>query len=114
MANESWSFDTPWIVVAIVSVVLMGVLGGAVVGRGFSSIGRAAGTAEQISPDLAREVARPATWAAATALNGMALGVLWLMSVKPGWTQSVLVVAALTIVGGVIGLALARRRTPAT
>lgn len=114
MTNESWSFDTPWIVVAIVSVVVMGIIGGAVIGRKLSSIGRAAASAQQISPELALQVARPALWVAATALNGMALGVLWLMSIKPGWTQSIVVVTALAIVGGVIGYALTRRTAGGT
>jgi hypothetical protein len=107
MTDQVWSFDTPWIAVAIVSVVLMGVIGGAVVGRGFSAMGRAAAAGP--SSDLARAVAVPLPWIAATALNGMGIGVVWLMTIKPGWTQSILVVTILTVLGGLIGAAMARR-----
>jgi hypothetical protein len=54
MTDQSWTFDTPWIIVAIVSVVIMGALGGAVVGRGFAAIGRATSGTGSASPDGAR------------------------------------------------------------
>jgi hypothetical protein len=109
MADQSWSFDTPWIVVAIVSVVIMGALGGGIVGRGFAAIGRATGESESALPDVARTVTNPALWIAATALNAIALGVLWLMAIKPGWTHSIVVVVVMGGIGGVVGSALARR-----
>ena len=108
MTDQVWSFDTPWIAVAIVSVVLMGVVGGAVVGRGFSAMGRAA-AAVSSSSDLAQAVGAPLPWIAATALNGMAIGLVWLMTIKPGWTQSILVVSILTVIGALIGSAMVRR-----
>jgi hypothetical protein len=46
---------------------------------------------------------------AATALNGMGIGVVWLMTIKPGWTQSILVVTILTVLGGLIGAVMVRR-----
>jgi hypothetical protein len=107
MTDQVWSFDTPWIAVAIVSVILMGVIGGVVVGRDFSAMGRAAAGAS--SSDLTRAVGAPLPWIAATALNGMGIGVVWLMTIKPGWTQSILVVTILTVLGGVIGAAMVRR-----
>jgi hypothetical protein len=109
MADQSWSFDTPWIVVAIVSVVVMGALGGGVVGRGFAAIGRTITESGTASPDVARTVSNPALWIAATALNGIALGVLWLMAIKPGWTHSIVAVVVGGAIGGAVGSALARR-----
>lgn len=109
MTDRSWTFDTPWIVVAIVSVVIMGALGGGVVGRGFAAMGRAITGTGSASPDVARSVTNPALWIAATSLNAIALGVLWLMAIKPGWTHSIVVVVVLGVMGGVVGSALARR-----
>lgn len=112
MADRSWTFDTPWIVVAIVATVVIGILGVAVVGRGFGAMGRAASSsAGSVSAELGRIVRRPTLWVTAAALNGMALGVLWLMVNKPGWTQSIAVVAALGLVGGIARFAALRPRT---
>src|SRR5918996_5705732 len=81
MTDQVWSFDTPWIAVAIVSVVLMGVIGGAVVGRGFSAMGRAA-AAGPSSSDLARAVAVPLPRMAAKAFKGMGIGIVGVMTNK--------------------------------
>ena len=109
MANEYWSFDTPWIVVAIVSIVVMAVVGGTVVGRGLAEIGRALTSEGPVSPELAHLAGRPAPWVAASALNGIAIGVIWLMVNKPGWIQSTGVVIILAVVAAIIGAAVTRR-----
>jgi hypothetical protein len=106
-----WSFDRPWIVVAMVTIVVIGIFGGAVVGRGFAAIGGAATSTGPVAPELARIVARPAPWVAATALNGMAIGLLWLMVNKPGWTQSISIVIALGLLGAIVGSVAMRRGT---
>jgi predicted cobalt transporter CbtA len=115
MANEYWTFDTPWIVVALVSLVVMGVVGGTVVGRGLAAIGRSLTSEGPVSPELAQFVARPTPWVAASALNGIGIGLIWLMVNKPGWLQSTSLVIALAIVGALIGAALTSRagRIPA-
>jgi hypothetical protein len=109
MANEYWSFDTPWIVVAIISIVVMAVVGGTVVGRGLAEIGRALTSEGPVSPELAHLAGRPAPWVAASALNGIAIGVIWLMVNKPGWIQSTGVVIILAVVAAIIGAAVIRR-----
>ena len=109
MTEQAWSFDTPWIVVAIATVLLIGIVGALVVGRGFAAIGRAVSSAGAVTPDIAETVARPTPWLPAAALNGMAIGVLWLMVNKPGWTQSILVVFFSGIVGTVVGTVALRR-----
>jgi hypothetical protein len=110
MAGTMWNFKAPWIVVALVSVPIMGGLGGGVVGQGIVAIGRAAeGSRGPIPPELRRVIDRPATWIAATALPGMATGVIWLMVAKPGWVQSTAVIATLGLAGAAAGVALVRR-----
>jgi hypothetical protein len=111
MTHLGWSFGAPWVVTAIVSIVVIGALGGGVVGRSFASIARATPSSGPITPDLARIIARPTPWVAAAAFNGMAIGMLWLMVTKPGWTQSIGVTVALGIVGSVIGYAVVRAGT---
>ena len=66
-------------------------------------------------PDVARRIAEPGPWVCMFVLNGVAVGILWLMTNKPGWAVSVAVVAGLAAVAGTIGGAVASpRRTGAT
>jgi hypothetical protein len=109
LTNRFWSFDTPWISVGVVSIIVMLVLGTLVVGRGFAAIGRAAQAAGAVTPEVRRLAARRLTWIVAYALNAMAMGMLWLMVSKPGWTGSVAIVAALAVVGALAGTIVARR-----
>lgn len=112
MAGTSFSFETPWIVVSIVSLFVMGALGQGVVGRGFAAMGKAAGSATSVSGDLARVVAKPAPWVALGALNGLVIGVVWLMVDKPGWGESVGVVVLLAVLGAGAAVVAARRPSP--
>jgi hypothetical protein len=74
---------------------------------------RASSTVEELRLclGLAQTSRRPAPWVAAAALNGMAIGLLWLMVSKPGWTQSLEVVTALGLAGAIVGSAAVRRGT---
>jgi hypothetical protein len=117
MTTTLWSFETPWIVTGIATLVVMGAVGGGLIGRSFASIGRKAASAHGVTAELRREVCRPALWIAASALNGLALAVLWLMVNKPGWGQSLGVVAALGVAGAAAGVIVSRKavgvRSPA-
>jgi hypothetical protein len=110
MADDAWSYSTPWVVVAFVAVVLMLAVGGVVITRGLNRLGAAAAGAGDGPPPapLRRLAADPATWVSSFALNGMAVGVLWLMATKPGWGGSVGVVTALTVAGALLGTAVVR------
>jgi len=110
MMVQSWSLRTPFVAVGLVTLLLMAGVGAGFVGRRLAAIGRAAGaeTSGALTPDLAWLHA-PATWIALSALNGSALGVLWIMTNKPGWAASIGIVAALAAVGGAIGWFMVRR-----
>jgi hypothetical protein len=109
MTHRTWTFTTPWIVVGMASIVIMGVLGGAVVGRSFGVIGRAATGTGPVTSELAGVVANPTPWVTAAALNGMAISMIWVMVSKGGWAQSIGVVAGLTVIGAVVGSVVIRR-----
>lgn len=109
MTAEAWTFATPWVAVSI--VVLVGIaVGGGVQGRHFAEIGAAAaGVDEEALPSgLARLVGRPAPWRLGFAMNGAAVGILWLMTTKPGWLGSVTVALGLTAIGAIVGSAVVR------
>lgn len=109
LAGTCFSFETPFVVTAIVTILVIGAVGGAFVGRGMAAMGQAAGTAGGLTPQLREQVTSPPLWIAATTLNGLALGVLWIMVDKPGWAQSIGVVVALGVVGAVAGVVMTRR-----
>ena len=108
LANAGFSFETPWVVVGIVTVFLMGAIGQGVAGRGLAMIGKAAGGARSLD-EVAPAMARPAPWIAFGVLNGLAVVIVWLMVDKPGWGESVGVMAALALLGAVTGVMGARR-----
>jgi hypothetical protein len=110
MTHQGWTYR-PWIVVAIVVVVLFAVVGGAVLGRRLAGLGRMA--AERSGPIADGDGAlfrSPGFWSAVFALNGGALGVVWLMTNKPDWTVSIAVPVALTIFGALVGPSVAGGR----
>jgi hypothetical protein len=109
MAAEAWTFATPWVAVSIVGFVAIAV-GGEVQGRHFAAVGAAAAAAgeERVPSGLARLVARPAPWRSGFAMNGAAVGTLWLMATKPGWLGSVTAVLGLTAIGAIVGSAVVR------
>jgi hypothetical protein len=109
MAGKAWSFTTSWIVVALAGLGVMIVAGILVVGRRFAAIESAASAADEgpVPPDVARRIAEPGAWVCMFALNGVAVGILWLMTNKPGWVVSVAVVAGLAAVAGAAGRAVA-------
>jgi len=115
LTARMWSFGTPWVVIALVSVVVMGILGGGAAGRGLARIGAAAFGAPPgpVSADLAQVARAPGLWIAATAANGMALGVVWIMVRKSGWIESIVAVTVLGALGAVAGARMTRRRAAA-
>lgn len=113
MTVDVWTFSTSWVDVALVTAGIMVVLGTAVVGRGLSRMGQAAATAPEgrLSPDLRDLIADRAVWLSLFTLNGFGFAVLWLMTNKPGWAESILVVLVLGIIGAVLGSGVLRRGT---
>lgn len=109
MAKVEWSMSTPWVVVAEVVVVLFALVG-TLVGRGLGRMGRAARQhAGEVSTDDRSLLSAPAVWASIFAMNGGAMGVVWLMTTKPGWAVSIAVPVVLTLGGAVAGMKVSRR-----
>jgi hypothetical protein len=110
MTHQGWTYR-PWIVVAIVVVILFAVVGGAGLGRRLAALGRMAAEHRGAIAEADRAVIRsPGLWSMVFALNGGALGVVWLMTNKPDWTVSIAVPVAFTIVGALLGPMVARGR----
>jgi hypothetical protein len=90
--------------------VLFVILGSVVVGRNLASIGRAAMQQSGPLPESMRALlTRPGLWGSIFGMNGGAMGIVWLMTTKPGWIGSIAVVLGLTLAGFVVGHAVAGR-----
>jgi len=109
MARVEWSFGTPWVVVGTIVVLLFLATGALVSGRIFARIGRASAQAKGPISDEARALIRsPLLWSSTFGMNGGALGMVWLMTTKPGWTGSIGIPLAATVLGSLIGLGMTR------
>jgi hypothetical protein len=110
MTADSWSFTTPWVGVSIGAVLTVGAVGAGLAIRGFGRMETAVEAALEMTDEIRSVLDDPSTWAALFAVNGMSLAVLWLMVVKPGWMQSLVLPTAFSVVGVVLGSMTARRR----
>jgi hypothetical protein len=108
LTAEAWTLATPWIATATVTVLAMAAVGAGMLGRRFRAVGIAsADTTEGPVPLQVAGLLRAAgVWAALSGMNGAALGVLWLMTNKPGWATSVGVVVGATVIGAGVGAIL--------
>lgn len=108
-----------WIIVALGAVALMAIPGVAVSGRRITVIGEVV-AAEQgpISPALQGLLHHPLLWMAIQTRLAIAVGIVFLMTVKPGLNGSLLAIGVATLLGLASALPiLARERVqqePAT
>jgi hypothetical protein len=100
-----WSFSTPWIVVAIVVLVLLIAQGALIAertGHKLQAAMRANGPGP-LGPEARRMALHPGLWVVEFSNLGMVLAVVWNMTDKPGWGGSI----AAVVVGYAVGAALA-------
>jgi uncharacterized membrane protein len=102
-----WSWGTPWIVVAIVVLVVLGVQGGGVAERTAHKLQAAlkANGPGPLGPEARRMTLHPGLWVTEFANFGIVLGVVWNMTEKPGWGGAV----AAVVIGYAVGVVLALR-----
>ena len=116
MAADSWTFTTPWVVVAIAGLIVMGGIGVSVQGRYFAAIGKTSRATEDgpVPQRLNELIAAPAVWVSVAAPDAGALGILWTMAIKPGWTGSIVAVAGMAMLGAIAGYTRGSRRRQST
>ena len=105
MTADVWTFTTSWIVVALASVAVMILVGTVVVGRSLRDLtASVAGAGDgPVSSELRASITQARLWTVMSALNAVALGVVWLMATKPGWVESIAVVVVLGVLGAIVG-----------
>lgn len=116
MTVTSWSFTTPFVTVGIVTLVIMAILGPAVQGKTWKAVDQAAHDLPDgpVPAQLRHRMEDPAAWASTGGSVLSALGVVAVMTIKPGWGIAVAIVVAGYALGAVGGRMLVVRTAPAT
>ncbi|MFL5943128.1 MAG: hypothetical protein ACJ75L_07690 [Gaiellaceae bacterium] len=105
MTHKFWTWSTPWIVLGIVALVVLGVQGGGIAehtAKKLQAAMRANGPGP-LGPEARRMALHPGLWVVEFANFGIVLGVVWNMTQKAGWGESI----AAVVVGYAVGAALA-------
>lgn len=114
MMAAAWGM-TSWLAVSFAAILLMLALGMGVTARRMRAIQRAAavgGHASEVIPSaIQRQLRDPALWIAVQMASSTALGVVFLMTTKPGFVGSLLAVAVALLLGAVVGIVSARPRS---
>lgn len=104
MLIKGWSWSAHWAEVAFVSVVIAAGIGNGILGRTSQEINKAAhgATPGPLPASLRTQIMNPVYYAATWLLAGLAVGILYLMTNKPGTVESiaVMVLAAAIALGG--------------
>jgi hypothetical protein len=109
LSAMAWGF-APWTLAALAAVVPMGVAGGGVTGRAMRRVAaalRGHPDAAEVPPAARALLAGPALPSSFRLRLALAVGVVALMTLKPGWTGAAGVLAV-SVTGGLLAAARAR------
>jgi hypothetical protein len=93
-----------WIVLSLLGLVLMAVIGATVTGRRLGAIMKAAPDDGQMPANLLASLRDPVFLVSAWLRTGLGLGVIFLMSIKPGAAAAALVLVVAASAGLAVGL----------
>jgi hypothetical protein len=110
MTSDVWTWDTGWIVVAIVGLVFLALNGPLVAGRAAHKL---KASLQENGPgplgESARRTARhPGLWIGELTNLGVVLGIVWNMTLKPSSGEAVAAVLIGWFVGAILGYWLSR------
>lgn len=105
MTSDVWTWGTSWVVLAIVGLVVLSLQGPLVAGRRGHAVKVAlmANGPGPLGPEARRMTRDRALWIAGMTNEMLVLGVVWVMTEKPGWGGAV----AALVVAYAVGMALA-------
>lgn len=113
MVAASWGANAAWAAVSLLALVILGALGGAINGKRMEAIHEAAEAAPAgaVPAALRRQIADPVLRTSVQTMTAVALGIVYLMTIKPGWLGSVLTLLVAAGLG--VASALPARRAGA-
>jgi hypothetical protein len=111
MMIQTWG-PRPWLEAALIAVVAMAVMGGVVTGRVMRQVGMALSneTGPTLSPAFRTLRSQCALMWSLQLRIAIAIGILALMTMKPGWTGSLLIMGAAVLVGLAASVRVSVRR----
>lgn len=111
MTFDEWEITTPWVLTSLIGLIVMSGVGSSVQGRRMPAVHEAAAAL----PDgptpgpLRAQVVDPVMWTSIGGSAGSGLGIVFLMTTKPGWVGSIAVIVVAALVGAGAGRAAAGR-----
>jgi hypothetical protein len=109
MVATSWGW-VGWIVVALAALVLIAVLGAALTGSRIGAIQQGvAAESGTLSPTLRQRLNDPVMWISLQTRTAIALGIVFLMTVKPDGVGSLITIGVAIILGLASSLPMRRR-----
>lgn len=114
MTSDVWTWDTGWIDVGIVALVVLGLQGPILAERAGKKVGEAMG---QNGPGELREPALRMTryfplWFAELSAIGLVLGVVWNMTTKPGTGSAIAAAVGGYAAGAALAALFTRKSSP--
>jgi hypothetical protein len=111
LALAVWGWGTGWIVVSLAIMVLFPILGAAVSGSRLQVIGRVVTTESgQLSTTFHDLLSDPFLWASIHVRMAIALGIVFLMTIKPSWSGAVVSIGIAALLGLASVLPILRSR----
>jgi uncharacterized membrane protein len=109
MTHDVWSWDTGWIIVSLVGLILIALQGALVGGRTSKRLEQTlhANGPGPLGEDARRMTRHPGLWVTEFTNFCMVLAIMWNMTQKPATTEAILAI----VIGYAVGLGLALRAT---
>ena len=108
MMAVSWG-GAPWIAIGLLGLLALPAIAGFMTGRRVRTIGPELGESAELDASLRARLADPALLLSHRLRVGLAVGIIYLMTVKPGWIGSLVAIAAFTGLGALAGVAARKR-----
>lgn len=100
MTATVWGWRVGWTPVALVALVLLAALGAALTGTRMPALGRSTAAASgPLSPDLRQRLRDPLPWTSIQMRTAIAVGIVFLMTVKPPLEGALLTIGVAAVLG---------------
>ena len=111
MMAVSWG-GAPWIALGLLAMLAIPALGAGMTARRVREIGPTLGEADQLDISLRTRLTDPILRLSLRLRIGLAVGIVFLMTVKPGWIGSFVAIVVFTGFGALASLAPWKRAEP--